>query len=100
VQVNEGPALPPPVRTITWICPVPGGAVAVHRVGPREECRPGTGRSRTAGSCRNQRLLDVARSLRQEGELYRQWSVSLDNEPGRTARLLISCATDHPNETE
>lgn len=79
--------------------------------------------------CRNQRLLDAARSLRQEAELYRQWSVSLGNEPGRdvaaehralldavlardadhaqellrdhiahTARLLISCAPDQPNQ--
>ncbi|MDT0307534.1 FCD domain-containing protein [Streptomyces sp. DSM 44917] len=27
--------------------------------------------------CRNRRLLTMARALRQEGELYRQWSVSL-----------------------
>ncbi|MFC9439257.1 GntR family transcriptional regulator [Nocardia sp. NPDC057030] len=33
--------------------------------------------------CANQRLLDAARSLRQEAELYRQWSVSMGNEPGR-----------------
>ncbi|RJQ81255.1 FCD domain-containing protein [Pseudonocardiaceae bacterium YIM PH 21723] len=33
--------------------------------------------------CRNQRLLEAAQSLRQEAELYRQWSVSLGNEPGR-----------------
>ncbi|MFI1920114.1 GntR family transcriptional regulator [Nocardia sp. NPDC020380] len=81
--------------------------------------------------CRNQRLIDTARSLRQEAELYLQWSVSLGNEPGRdlaaehralldaalardadhaqellrehiahTARLLISCAPDQPNQEE
>ncbi|MFI6170768.1 GntR family transcriptional regulator [Nocardia sp. NPDC051052] len=33
--------------------------------------------------CPNQRLLGTAQSLRQEAELYRQWSVSLGNEPDR-----------------
>lgn len=33
--------------------------------------------------CRNQRLLDAARTLRQEAELYLQWSVSFGNEPDR-----------------
>lgn len=33
--------------------------------------------------CRNERLLGVARSLRQEAELYLQWSVSFGNEPDR-----------------
>ncbi|QWF79323.1 GntR family transcriptional regulator [Amycolatopsis sp. CA-230715] len=33
--------------------------------------------------CGNRRLVDTALSLRQEAELYRQWSVSLGNEPGR-----------------
>ncbi|GAA4526789.1 GntR family transcriptional regulator [Amycolatopsis samaneae] len=46
--------------------------------------------------CRNRRLLDTARSLRQEAELYRQWSVSLGNEPGRDVaaehRALLDAA--------
>ncbi|MEV6060797.1 FCD domain-containing protein [Nocardia asteroides] len=33
--------------------------------------------------CRNQRLLDSALALRQEAELYLQWSVSFGNEPDR-----------------
>ncbi|MBF6546493.1 GntR family transcriptional regulator [Nocardia brasiliensis] len=33
--------------------------------------------------CSNRRLLDTAQSLRQEAELYRQWSVSLGDEPDR-----------------
>ncbi|MFJ2261594.1 GntR family transcriptional regulator [Streptomyces sp. NPDC087844] len=33
--------------------------------------------------CTNRRLLDAARSLRDEAELYRQWSVSLGQEPDR-----------------
>ncbi|MFE4755033.1 GntR family transcriptional regulator [Streptomyces mirabilis] len=33
--------------------------------------------------CRNQRLLATARSLRQEAELYLQWSVSFGDEPDR-----------------
>ncbi|MEU6148275.1 GntR family transcriptional regulator [Streptomyces sp. NPDC047081] len=33
--------------------------------------------------CGNQRLLDTARGLRQEAELYLQWSVSFGNEPDR-----------------
>jgi len=33
--------------------------------------------------CGNRRLVDTALSLRREAELYRQWSVSLGNEPGR-----------------
>ena len=33
--------------------------------------------------CRNRRLLETAQSLRDEAELYRQWSVSLGHEPDR-----------------
>ncbi len=33
--------------------------------------------------CGNQRLVDTARSLRQEAELYLQWSVSFGTEPDR-----------------
>lgn len=33
--------------------------------------------------CRNRRLLTMARTLRDETELYRRWSVSLGNEPDR-----------------
>jgi DNA-binding GntR family transcriptional regulator len=33
--------------------------------------------------CPNRRLLDTARGLREEAELYRQWSVSLGHEPDR-----------------
>ncbi|WP_040865345.1 GntR family transcriptional regulator [Nocardia exalbida] len=33
--------------------------------------------------CGNRRLLDTARALRQEAELYLQWSVSFGNEPDR-----------------
>ncbi|MCF7549958.1 GntR family transcriptional regulator [Pseudonocardia sp. WMMC193] len=33
--------------------------------------------------CTNRRLLDVARALREEAELYRQWSVSFGQEPDR-----------------
>ncbi|MDT8913093.1 GntR family transcriptional regulator [Amycolatopsis sp. PS_44_ISF1] len=33
--------------------------------------------------CGNRRLLETAQSLRQEAELYLQWSVSLGNEPTR-----------------
>jgi DNA-binding GntR family transcriptional regulator len=33
--------------------------------------------------CRNHRLLNTARSLRQEAELYLHWSVSFGNEPDR-----------------
>lgn len=33
--------------------------------------------------CGNRRLLAIARSLRQESELYQRWSVSLGNEPHR-----------------
>ncbi|WP_433171449.1 GntR family transcriptional regulator [Actinoallomurus sp. CA-150999] len=39
--------------------------------------------------CRNRRLLTVTRTLRQEADLYRQWSVSLGGRPHDTA------ATDH-----
>jgi len=33
------------------------------------------------GGCPNRRLTAIARSLREEGELYRQWSVSLGGRP-------------------
>ncbi|MEC3919205.1 GntR family transcriptional regulator [Nocardia sp. CDC160] len=33
--------------------------------------------------CRNRRILNVAQSLREEAELYRQWSVSIGDEPDR-----------------
>ena len=33
--------------------------------------------------CRNRRLVDMARGLREEAELYRQWSVSIGHEPDR-----------------
>lgn len=33
--------------------------------------------------CPNRRLVGIARGLREEAELYRQWSVSLGHEPGR-----------------
>jgi len=33
--------------------------------------------------CRNRRLLETAHALRDEAELYRQWSVSLGHEPDR-----------------
>lgn len=33
--------------------------------------------------CTNRRLLDTARALREEAELYRQWSVSFGQEPDR-----------------
>ncbi|WP_410589368.1 GntR family transcriptional regulator [Amycolatopsis sp. lyj-23] len=39
--------------------------------------------------CSNQRLVDTARSLRQEAELYLQWSVSFGTEPDR------DLATEH-----
>lgn len=46
--------------------------------------------------CRNQRLLDSARALRQEAELYLQWSVSFGNEPHRDVagehRALLDAA--------
>ncbi|WP_028808818.1 GntR family transcriptional regulator [Streptomyces canus] len=35
------------------------------------------------GGCTNRRLLDVAQALREEAELYRQWSVSFGQEPDR-----------------
>ena len=35
------------------------------------------------GACSNRRLLDIARSLREEAELYRQWSVSLSGDRDR-----------------
>jgi DNA-binding GntR family transcriptional regulator len=78
--------------------------------------------------CRNRRLLATATGLREEAELYLQWSVSFGREPDRdlagehqalldaavardadraaellrdhiahTAQLLISVATDEPN---
>ncbi|WP_328609572.1 GntR family transcriptional regulator [Amycolatopsis sp. NBC_00345] len=80
------------------------------------------------GGCRNRRLLASAVGLREEAELYLQWSVSFGREPDRdlagehralldaavardadsaarllrdhlahTAQLLISVATDEPN---
>lgn len=60
----------------------------------------------TDSPCRNQRLIDTARSLRQEAELYLQWSVSLGNEPGRDLaaehRALLDAAlargADHAQE--
>ncbi|WP_328609717.1 GntR family transcriptional regulator [Amycolatopsis sp. NBC_00345] len=79
--------------------------------------------------CRNHRLLATATGLREEAELYLQWSVSFGQEPDRdltgehqalldaavardadraaallrdhiahTAQLLISVATDEPNQ--
>ncbi|WP_280390487.1 GntR family transcriptional regulator [Nocardia brasiliensis] len=46
--------------------------------------------------CSNRRLLDTAQSLRQEAELYRQWSVSLGDEPDRDVgaehRALLDAA--------
>jgi len=43
--------------------------------------------------CRNRRLLESAQALRDEAELYRQWSVSLGHEPDRDVarehRLLL-----------
>jgi DNA-binding GntR family transcriptional regulator len=41
------------------------------------------------GGCHNRRLSAIARSLREEGELYRQWSVSLGG------RSRDSAAADH-----
>ncbi|WP_433678210.1 GntR family transcriptional regulator [Nocardia sp. CA-119907] len=46
--------------------------------------------------CRNRRLLDTALALRQEAELYLQWSVSFGNEPDRDVpgehRALLAAA--------
>ncbi|WP_327145418.1 GntR family transcriptional regulator [Nocardia sp. NBC_01327] len=56
--------------------------------------------------CRNRRLLDTAKALRQEAELYLQWSVSFGNEPERDLpaehRALLDAAIarepDHAQE--
>jgi DNA-binding GntR family transcriptional regulator len=46
--------------------------------------------------CRNRRLLDTAQALREEAELYRQWSVSFGQEPDRDVagehRALLDAA--------
>ncbi|MFE7718160.1 FCD domain-containing protein [Nocardia rhizosphaerihabitans] len=46
--------------------------------------------------CSNRRLRDIAQALRQEAELYLQWSVSFSNEPDRHSagehRALLDAA--------
>jgi DNA-binding GntR family transcriptional regulator len=65
--------------------------------------------------CTNRRLLNVARTLREEAELYRQWSVSFGQEPerdlagehhalleaavGREPELAARLMRDHINHT-
>ncbi|MFF2554146.1 GntR family transcriptional regulator [Nocardia sp. NPDC058058] len=52
--------------------------------------------------CGNRRLLDTARALRQEAELYLQWSVSFGNEPERDLpaehRALLEAAVGRDPE--
>ncbi|MEU6602966.1 GntR family transcriptional regulator [Streptomyces flaveolus] len=52
--------------------------------------------------CPNRRLLRMAGSLREEAELYRQWSVSLGQEPDRDLagehRALLQAALDRESD--
>ncbi|WP_445397743.1 GntR family transcriptional regulator [Streptomyces sp. LE64] len=53
-------------------------------------------------ACRNRRLLDTAKAMREEAELYRQWSVSFGQEPHRDLagehRALLDAAVSRDGD--